>query len=224
MSDAPPTSRDRALVFAGGGEPLPASLAPRLPSDAVVIAADSGVEHAQRLECPIDLVVGDLDSVDAAALEAARLSGATVDAHPVDKDHSDLELALAAARARGAATITVVGGYGGRVDHFLANVLVLAGSTLDGCVVDAWIGAAYLTVVRDERELHGRPGSLCSLLPLGGIARGVTTTGLRFPLRDEDLMPGSTRGLSNEFLDEAAGVVVRDGTVLSIQPHALEES
>jgi thiamine pyrophosphokinase len=223
MSDATPDARDRALVFAGGGEILPRSLASRLPAGALVIAADSGVEHAQHLGCPIDLVVGDLDSVDAEALEQARVGGAAVDVHPAAKDFTDLELALAAARARSATTITVVGGYGGRLDHFLANVLVLASPALEGCSVDAWFGETYLCVVRTEHELRGHPGSLCTLLPLGGVARGVTTTGLRFPLRDEDLLPGSTRGLSNVLLGESAQVAVRAGTVLSIQPQALEE-
>ena len=60
--------------------------------------------------------------------------------------------------------------------------------------VDAWIDTAYLAIVRNRRELSGRAGSLCTLLPIGGLARGVTTIGLRFPLRDEDLVPGSTPG------------------------------
>ena len=67
------------------------------------------------------------------------------------------------------------------------------------------------------------PGSLCSLLPVGGVAHGVRTEGLRFPLHDEDLLPGSTRGVSNEFTAREATVSVRDGVLLAVQPHALED-
>jgi thiamine pyrophosphokinase len=223
MSDAPLDSRRHALVIAGGGDPLPPTLASRLPIAAFVIAADSGVEHAQRLGRPVDLVVGDLDSVDPKALEAATASGAAIEAHSPEKDFTDLELALNAARSRGTSAITVVGGYGGRLDHFLANLLALTTASLEDCLVDAWFGPAHVTVVRSQRDLQGRSRSLCTLLALGGAALGVTTNGLRYPLHDDDLLPGSTRGVSNELLAETASVSVRDGTVLVIQPQALEE-
>jgi thiamine pyrophosphokinase len=228
MGGAPSASQPRskvrseALVFTGG-DPPDRAVDALLPIAAYVIAADSGVEHAQAFGRHIDLVVGDLDSVDPVALTAAAASGAVVDAHPVEKDATDLELALTAARSRGAHRITVVGGYGGRLDHFLANLLVLASAPFDGCTVDAWIGSAHVTVVRGQHDLHGRPGSLCSLLAVGGTARGVTTTGLRYPLDGQDLPAGSTRGVSNELLVETVSVSVRHGTVLVIQPDALEE-
>jgi thiamine pyrophosphokinase len=222
MGDAPSVSLRSALVFTGG-DPLLRTLGPHLPTAAFVIAADSGVVHAQRVGRTIDLVVGDLDSVSTTALAEAVEGGAELDVHPIDKDATDLELALAAARAHGADSITVVGGYGGRLDHFLANLLVLTTAALADCAVDAWIGRAHIVVVRTQQRIDGRPGSLCTLLPVGGAACGVTTAGLRYPLQDDDLLPGSTRGVSNELLADTASVTVREGTVLAIQPEALEE-
>ncbi len=90
--------------------------------------------------------------------------------------------------------------------------------------LDAWIGNAYAVVVRDDEVLEGRPGSLLSLLPLGGPARGIRTIGLRYPLTDEDLDAGTTRGVSNEFTEPSARIQVRAGTLLVIRPNALEES
>ena len=91
-----------------------------------VIAADSGLDHAHAPRRRGRLVVGDLDSVDPETLAAAELAGTTVERHPAAKDATDLELALLAARDRGAREIVVVGGHGGRLDHFLANALLLA--------------------------------------------------------------------------------------------------
>jgi thiamine pyrophosphokinase len=212
-----------ALVFAGGDPPPPA-VASHLAADALVIAADSGLDHAVALGRRVDLVVGDLDSVDLDRLASARAAGATVEAHPRDKDQTDLELALDAALVRGARTVTVVGGAGGRLDHFLANLTVLASPRFTGARVDGWIGAAHVSVVRDEVVLEGRPGSLLTLVPLGGPAGGIRTDGLRYPLTDEDLDVGTTRGVSNEFVASSARIRVRTGTLLAIQPHALEES
>ena len=106
-----------------------------------------------------------------------------IERHPVAKDATDLELALDAARARGVERIVVIGGHGGRLDHFLANALVLTAPALEHVRVEARIGDATVVVVRDRVELLGAVGDLCSLLPIGGVARGVTTEGLRFPLR-----------------------------------------
>jgi thiamine pyrophosphokinase len=212
----PPDARDvSALVFAGGDPPDPAEV---LAGVELVVAADSGLEHALALDIDVDVVVGDLDSVSPAALDVAVASGATVEAHPTDKDATDLELALLAALARGATTVRVLGAHGGRVDHYLANVLLLASPRFASARIDAQLGEAHVTVVRDRATLVGAPGGLCSLLPIGGPAVGVTTAELRYPLRRETLEPGSTRGVSNEFLTAEAAVSLEAGVLLAVVP------
>lgn len=214
--DAP--GRAVTLVFAGG-DPVDGDVAARLPqSDATVVAADSGVEVALALGRRVDLVIGDFDSADPAAVEAAVASGAEVRRYPTDKDQSDLELALHAARAGGATRVIVVGGYGGRLDHFLANSLLLASPAFADLDIEALVGDSRITVIHRKASLSGAPGDLCSLLAVGGPARGVRTTGLRFPLEGEDLLPGSTRGVSNEFSEPVATVSLDHGALLAVQP------
>jgi len=210
-------------VFAGG-DPPPTTLRPRLPAAAFVVAADSGLTHARALDRRVDLVVGDLDSVSVDELAEARRDGAAVETHPRDKDQTDLELALDAALARGAATVTVVGGHGGRLDHFAANLTLLASPRYRGAHLDAWMGDAHVVVVRDDVELVGAPGALLTLVPMGGPACGIRTTGLRYPLNDEDLDPGTSRAVSNEFTAAGARIQVRGGTLLAIAPHALADT
>src|SRR4051812_23931915 len=112
----------RALVIAGGDAPAPIDAG--LAAAPLVIAADSGVGHALALGLTVDLVIGDLDSAAPDDVERAIAAGARVDRHPADKDATDLELALDAARELGATEITVLGAGGGRLDHLLANLLV----------------------------------------------------------------------------------------------------
>jgi thiamine pyrophosphokinase len=208
-----------ALVFTGG-DPPPPSVVEDVPIADFVVAADSGLHHAVTLGFHVDLVVGDLDSVDHATLDAAAAAGSKVEAHPAAKDFTDLELALQAVRDRGCTRVVVIGGEGGRVDHFLANLLLLASPEFVGLDVEARVGSADVFVVRAARELRGRPGDLCSLLALGGPARGVHTAGLLFPLSGETLHPGSTRGLSNELLERVAQVSLDDGVLLVVLPDA----
>jgi thiamine pyrophosphokinase len=207
-----------ALVFAGG-DPVDGDVAARLPQSGVtVVAADSGVEHALAIGRDVDLVIGDFDSADPAAVDAAVAGGAEVRRYPADKDQSDLELALHAARAGGARRVIVVGGYGGRLDHFLANALLIASPSFADLDIEALVGDARITVIHRQARLTGAPGALCSLLAVGGTARGVRTRGLRFPLEGEDLLPGSTRGVSNEFGEPVATVSLDQGALLAVQP------
>jgi thiamine pyrophosphokinase len=209
-----------ALVFVGGEAP-PADRLRDLDRSAVVIAADSGLDHALALGFTADIVVGDLDSVSPDGLARARAAGADVEPHPAEKDETDLELALRRAVALGLRRVTVIGGGGGRHDHLLANALVLGHEDYADLELDALVGTARLTVNRARVELRGAPGSFVSLLPLGGPARGIRTEGLRYPLRDEELTPGTTRGVSNEFLAPVAAVSLREGVLLAVQPDAL---
>lgn len=207
------------LVFAGG-DPVDGRWHDAIAQDAYVIAADSGLEHALALGRHADLVVGDFDSVSPESLERARAAGSVIEEHPADKDATDLELALRAAQRSGATHVTVVGAGGGRLDHFLANALLLIAPEWSGFELEALVGEARVVVVRRFAELKGPVGSLVSLLAPGGPARGVRTSGLRWPLADDELRPGSTRGVSNEMASTTATVTLDEGVLLAIQPNA----
>lgn len=204
-----------ALVFCGGG-PVVAQLPPL--DELFVIAADSGLYEASRLGFQVDLLVGDLDSVRARDIGWAEDGGSRVERHPIDKDASDLELALDAATRSSARRIVVAGGQGGRLDHLLGNMLLLAAARFADVEVDAVLGQAQLHVIHGRRELDGDPGELISLFALGGPARGVRTTGLRWTIDGDDLVPGSTLGLSNEIAESHASIEVSEGAVLAVRP------
>jgi thiamine pyrophosphokinase len=206
------------LVVAGGEAPTGQELLEAPPFERV-IAADSGLDHALALGLHVDLVVGDLDSVSAEALAGARSAGAAIDEHPADKDQTDLELALDAAVGMGANGIVVIGAHGGRADHALANLSLLAAPAYADLDVEARADAERVVVVRSKpRSIHGRVGEPVSLVPVHGPAVGVRTEGLRWPLDGDTLGPGSTRGVSNEFVTEWGWVVVADGVLLVVQP------
>jgi thiamine pyrophosphokinase len=215
-----------ALVLADGAVP-PASVLDRVwPgwSDGLdlVIAADGGARHAATLGRPIDLWVGDGDSLGADELAALAASGVPIRRSPVDKDESDTELALVAAIEAGARRITVLGALGGeRVDHGLANVWLLGHPDLAGRDVRLVDAAVRIRLAGPGRvELGGRIGDLVSLLPYGGDAQGLTTSGLRYPLRDESLRTGPSRGLSNVRMADDAFVSVGSGRILVVETPA----
>jgi len=210
-------SEATAIIFLGG-DPVPAGTLDDLPTDAFVIGADSGIDHALAHHWVVDLAVGDFDSVSAHGLAAVEDSGALIDRHPADKDETDFELALSAALGHGVQRVVVVGGHGGRVDHFLANAMVLLSERYRGVTIEARFGAARVHVVRDRLTLVGEPGELVTLLAVTGPVFGIVTTGLRYRLSGESLTPGSSRGVSNELVDTTATISVADGDLLVIRP------
>jgi thiamine pyrophosphokinase len=205
-----------AIVFCAGG-PARAAL-PEIESGALVIAADGGIAEAERLGYRVDLLVGDLDSADPDAASRVEAAGGSVQRHQIDKDASDLELAMAAGVAAEARRIVVVGGDRGRFDHALGNAFVLGSPRFASIEIDAVFGDATVHVVRDIRRLQGEPGELLSLFAVGSLARNVSTEGLRWALHGADLLPGSSLGLSNEFVETAARVRLDAGVILAIRP------
>ena len=223
------------MVLGGSGPAPRARLVGAVGPRTVVIAADSGLEAAVDARIVVHHVVGDLDSVAPAALAVAERAGAEVHRHPSDKDATDGELALDLAvdllthrlDTRSEPThLVVAGGGGDRLDHLLGDVLALIDDRLGAFDVTAHLGPATLTVVRPgrSRSLVGRPGEVVSLLVPRSSARGVTTRGLRWPLDDGDLAPGSTRGTSNEMVSDEAQVSLRSGTLVAILPGHLARS
>ena len=209
----------KALIVADGdvsagmlGHPLLAADGERL----LIVAADGGAAKAELLGLRPDVVVGDLDSLAPETLERLRADGVEIIGHPVDKDESDTQLAMREAVARGAGQLVLIGALGGvRLDHTLANLLLLGLPELAGCRVVLLDGPSSVRVIGldgpDELVIDGRPGDLVSLLPLSERVAGVATTGLRYPLRDEPLLQGFSRGLSNVIQDERASVRTAGG-------------
>ncbi|MEA2651887.1 MAG: thiamine pyrophosphokinae [Chloroflexota bacterium] len=186
----------------------------------LVIAADGGAASLNRLGRTPDVLVGDLDSIDPTLVARLAVAGTTVERHPVDKEASDTELAVEMAIGTGARSVVVLGAIGGsRLDHELANMLLLADPALAGHDVRAVRGTTLVRAVHagERLELDGSPGELVTLLPVGGDALGVTTEGLRWPLDRATLRMGRSRGLSNEVVASPTSVRITDGTLLVVE-------
>jgi thiamine pyrophosphokinase len=224
-------------VFIIAGSPIaqpPCGLAPG-PADRV-IAADYGAHHARAWGWPIDLLIGDLDSLPAGEIQAARAAGVPTVTAPAAKDETDLELAVARALSDGATELVICGALGGRADHMLANVLLLARSELIDVEAVIADGAQTLRLLRGDPAtqgvaqhgataclaLAGAAGDLLTLLPLAGDAEGVSTAGLLYPLVDETLFFAQARGVSNVFAVAAARIWLRRGLLLVIHTQIQE--
>ena len=204
-----------AHIFTGG-DPLSAERILDLPTADVVIAADSGADIAAAAGLTVDVLVGDLDSITKQTLDAIFEGGTRIEAHHPDKDATDLELALGTALRLGADEIVVIGGRGGRLDHLLGNVAVIAGRALREVSVRWVLERETAYVVHDRRTIPVQEGATFSVIPIGGGADGVTLTGSKWALENATMEAGATLGISNLALEIEIGIEVRSGTLLVI--------
>ena len=191
----------------------------QLDGAALIFAADGGAVTLDTWGVVPQAVIGDMDSVDEATLARLAARGATIERHPTSKDQTDLELALARAMAAGATEVVVLGAFGGaRLDHGLANALLLADPLYSGIALRAVRGAATVSALRGpgRRVLAGRTGESVSLVPIGDVT-DVRSEGLAYALRGETLALGRARGVSNEIRAAPAAVSCGTGVLLIIE-------
>ena len=211
-------------VIAAGGEVPEAGDAFRrrlFGSADLVVAADSGLVCCVQHEVWPDVLIGDLDSAPSALVDQARARGVEVARYPVDKDATDLELAIELAVYRGADKLEVIAPFGARIDHQLANVALLASDRWSASMVSGHDGVRSLWVVRRSLTLSEPVGNILTLLPWGGDTIGVTTTGLRWQLSGDELSHGETRGVSNVCDASSQSIEIEGGILLIIADRTL---
>lgn len=202
----------RAVLFANGDFPEDD---PRfLEEDDFLVAVDGGLRHLLRLGLTPHLLIGDLDSVSSNDLDSCLQWGVEILRFPPEKDQTDLELAVLEVLRRGFTEIVITCAIGGRLDHTLGNLVLLALPELKDARARISHGETNIYLVNELIELPTNPGDLISLLPWGETVQGVTTTGLQYSLTDAELYPWKSRGLSNVATSDLVSVTVDSGHLL----------
>lgn len=183
-----------------------------LSGAAHVVAADAAAEWCVSLGRVPDVAVGDFDSAEEGALERLRARGAEVVAFPIEKDETDLELAVAVARERFGSPVTVTAAFTGRLDHTLAALGLLTRSGRGARASEPGFDG-FVVAPDDPLEVAVARGTTFSVLALGG-ATGVVVRGARWPLDGATLDPLSGLGVSNVTGGEILRVSVRTGTLI----------
>ncbi|MGE5597718.1 MAG: thiamine diphosphokinase [Hyphomicrobiales bacterium] len=206
----------RALVFANGDLPSAELVAEFQAGAALVVAADGGADKALAVGVTPDVVIGDLDSVSEDArqkLPAERFL------QVVDYDTTDLQKAVVYCIGHGATRIDILAAGGGRADHALANLSLVAmyRDHADVRVVD---DRFEVSLVRGTTVIEAPRHTVISLVAVGQC-EGVTTTGMRWNLTDYPLA-FSPYGVHNEVAETPASVSVRSGDLLLFRGRWLE--
>lgn len=179
-----------------------------------VIAADSGLEHAERLGIRVDYILGDYDSVKPEVLEMYAGNTETV-TYPSEKDFTDTHLALLRAINNGAEVIDLIGATGSRLDHTMTNIFVMK-AALDAeteCAIYDAHNKIYLTDGNVSVKKCEQYGKYISFAPMTEQAV-LSISGVKYPLENYVLKQGLSLCQSNEIIDETANINVKEGVLI----------
>lgn len=203
-----------ALVVCNGEMPSRALIAPLLKRRPYILCADGGANRIRSFGITPHAIIGDLDSIT----DRTRHHFSDVPViHEPDQNSTDLEKALDHLLGLRVRSAVVIGATGERADHTVSNLSILAKyhtrlalQFLDErCTIEA---------VRKRVRFRAPLGQQISLVPMG-LCEGVTTAGLKYPLRSERLAFGVREGTSNEAVATTVTVSVRSGHLLLFRIH-----
>jgi len=215
----------RAILFVNGEVERYDFLEPLITNKDYLVAVDGGLRHLELLARQPHLLIGDLDSITTSQLKLMTYKKVEICKFPVEKNETDLELALLEVVKRGIDEILIIGALGGRLDQTLANLFLLLLPELSGKSVRLLTHNEEILLVTKMTVIDGNPGDVISLIPLKGDAVGVTTLGLKFPLHEETLLAEHSRGVSNSMISHRAEIEVKGGSLLLIHSNTkLEEN
>ena len=195
----------RCVIF--GAAEFDSLLLP-IEQDDLTVAADGGIAHLEKLGIVPDVILGDFDSLGYVP------QGAQV--FPVEKDDTDVMLAIRHGLDAGFREFLIYGGMEGkRPDHTVANLQALAFLRAEGARGYLIGRTQVATVIEKETAVFDADSrGILSVFCLGKDASGVTLRGLQYPLEDGVLTSDFPLGVSNHFVGKEAEITVKNGKLL----------
>lgn len=183
-----------------------------------IIGVDKGAEYLYNIGIIPDLLIGDFDSSNKQCLEYYESKNIKIIKYSSDKDMTDTELAINNSINNNENNITIVGGFGSRIDHTLANILIL----------EKYINNASIKLIdknnivrlingKNKIKIEKSNYDYISLISLSNKVEGLTTNGLKYELNNKTLNRFTSLGVSNEIEKEYCNIEINKGTLAIIQ-------
>ena len=219
---------DKTLIFSGGKTDLKfVKKYLELYRFDTVVCADSGLNAAYNLGVKVDYIMGDFDSVSSDILKlytdkkVENSINAKFVKYPVQKDATDTELVLDFVIENNPSQVVILGATGGRIDHLLANIGILL-KTLENNIETYIIDSYNKLYLIDKNTVIYKDdiwNKYVSFYPYTEKVENVSLSGLKYQLKGEDIVLGSSRTVSNEFTEDSdkAYVAFDSGILIAVQ-------
>lgn len=179
-----------------------------------IICADGGANFARELNIIPDIILGDMDSISDET--TAFYHDVRWERHPVKKDETDTELAIAHAIEVGASEVTILGALGTRLDHSLGNIFLLT-RFLDVGIKGKIVNEKnVILLIRETESFEFSIGTVISLLPMGGDVEAINISGFEYPIVNGRMTMRNPYGISNVVVKQKQRIAFEKGMLLII--------
>jgi len=181
-----------------------------------IICADGGARHLYGIGLVADVIIGDLDSLNAEIQHYFEERGSRIIKHPEAKNKTDTQLALDYAVRMAPDEIYIFGACGTRIDHTLANLSLLVSGLQNNIpikLIDEW---CEVFIVTGKYIIEGNAGQTVSLLPFSDRVTGITLHGFEYPLENGVMEAGNPYGVSNRLNSTTGIITIGSGRLLVI--------
>ncbi len=207
----------KGLIVSGGSRLDKDELKKYCKTAEVIVAADRGIEVLLEIDCKVNYLIGDFDSINQDVFKKVENCNIKIIRHPKEKDDTDTELAINLLLDLACDEIDLVGVTGTRLDHTLANISILRKlyhKGVDARIIDNNNIIQYLS---DEISLTQVKDYYVSLVPISLDGLTVTLEGFFFPLDKKKIEYGSSLGISNYLTKFQGRIIKHKGEGLLIQ-------
>ena len=201
----------RAVIISGGSISDYSCIKSHIKENDFIICADSGYDHAVFMNLSVNVIIGDFDSIKNNKFP----ENVEIVRHLKDKDQTDTELSLNFAREKGFKNFLFLAAVGSRIDHSLANILLLKDITERGEEALIINENNKVMMINSSTCLTEELGLTLSLIPISDCL-GVSTKGLKYQLKNDDMLMGKSLGISNVITEEEVEITLRCGLLLIV--------
>lgn len=181
-----------------------------------ILSADGGTDYCVELGIIPDLVIGDLDSISPKTLDILKKKEVPINVFPIKKDKTDSQLSIEYLMDKGAEEITIIGAIGSRIDHTLANILLLKTIKDKGIKGKIVHNNNIIYIIDDELILDKKNGYFVSIIPIESKGVLVSLKGFEYNLSKVKIDFASTLGVSNFVIDKKGYIKVHEGECLVV--------
>lgn len=197
----------RAVIICGGKITNYDYIKKQINLDDTIICADSGYNHAIKMQLKPSVLVGDFDSIGEIPTDIKTIQ------YPTKKDLTDTEIAIEYARERQFKNFLIIAGTGSRMDHSLTNILMLKDFLDRNEYAELIDEHNKIMITNSVLNLNGNKNDIVSLIPIS-TCYGVTTKNLEYPLQNATMYVGKGLGVSNTMTQTIASISITSGTLI----------
>lgn len=202
----------KAIIIASGSSVKKEIFNEKYTLNDYLICADGGLNYLNSIGIIPNLIVGDFDSVDITLLE--KYKGVNTKKFPTEKNFTDTEIAIEEAIANGCREIIIFGATGTRLDHTIANILLIERYIKKGVSIEIVDNNNFISILNKDIKINKKEGYYLSIVPITEYIDGITLKGMKYPLYNVRVERGSTLCISNEIIDDIAEINIKIGTGL----------